>query len=165
MSFFASLKMYFYLAAIAAILGGVYWFNSVLDERTELRAAKKENLQTISNMTAAKEDVLLQAIKDNTWSIKYQSEQDTIKNETKILRAVIAANPSIVYVHAACKPVPSTESNTSGTTEAHAELTQDARQGYIDLTEQIKEVQLLNVALVRRVSEDYEKCGSRLEAK
>ena len=154
-------KLYFYAAVLVAILGGIYWFNSVLDERTKLRAEKKENLQTISNMTKAKEDILLQAIKDNTWSLKYQSEQDKIKNETKQMRADITANPSIVYLHASCPKLPTIKPDTSGATEARPELTPDAREGYIDLIEQIKEVQLLNEGLRHRVIEDYEKCGAK----
>lgn len=162
-AFFAPFKMYIYAAVLAAILGGVYWFNSVLDERTELKAEKKLNLQTIFNLTAAKEDTLLQMLKDNAWSIKYQSEQDRIKNETKTFRAAITANPSIVHIRATCPKLPNTKPDTSGTTEASPELTQDAREGYIDLIEQIKEVQLLNEGLRRRVIEDYEKCGNKLE--
>ena len=158
-------KLIAYICCFAAAAYGIYWFNGVLDENVELKAAKKENLQTISNMTEAKEDALLQAIKDNTWSIKYQSEQDKIKNETKQMRADITANPRIVYLHATCQKLPNTEPYTSGITEARPELTQDAREGYIDLIEQIKEVQLLNEGLRRRVIEDYEKCGNKLESK
>lgn len=152
---------YIYATILVALIAAALWVNHLVKTVGEQAQIIEKKKQENSSLTKAKDDALIQAFKDHAWSMKYQSEQDKIRNESKIKRSDVNAGVRIVYVHATCPKLPNAEPDTAGTTTASPELTPDAREGYLDHSEAIDETDLLVRRLQARVIEDYEKCGAK----
>lgn len=154
---------YIYGAVIIALVLLGLWVNNLVDTNIKLKAEKKENLQTISNLEGAAKSNLAQALKDNAQSLAYLHKLEELQNEADIRNACITNGTCVVRIKATCPQLPNIEPNTTGATNASPELTEDARAGYIDLVHQIEITNLLVSAMKKRIAEDYEKCGAKAE--
>ncbi len=163
-AFFSQFKMYFYLAVIAAIMGGVYWFNSVLDERTELRAENKTQKASIKTLNGDAEKSHKQALKDQKLAKDNLLKQEELQREKDKLKSDLANNFKRVQLNATCPKIEigSIKSYTGTPVSETPELTGTAKEGVADLYYGIDANEELIAGLQARVIEDYEKCGAKL---
>ena len=145
-------KLIAYLVAIAAILSAIYWFNGVLDERTELRAEVKAKNIAI----AIKDSQIADAAQQTKDTAEFMKAQEIKNAEDKKLRDCVAAGKCGLIVRGASCPKAS-DDNTSRSEPSSPRLDEVLERNILYLKESIE----YNAKLMAAKDAFIQKCGAK----
>lgn len=143
-----------YIVAIGAILGAIYWFNGVLDERTELRETVKQDKISI----AIKDSQIADSIEQTKQTAEFMKVQEVQNAKDKELRDCVAAGKCGVIVRGSSCPK-TTNDNTARSEPEAPRLDEDLERHILYLKESIE----YNASIMRAKDDFIQKCGMKLE--
>jgi len=132
-SFLAPFKMYFYAAAIAAIVGAVYWFNGVLDERTELR----EEVKAKNIAIAIKDSQIADAAQQTKDTAEFMKIQEIENAKSKKLSDCVASRTCRIKLLGASCPKAS-DDDIAGSEPSSPRLDENMERHILYLRDSIK---------------------------
>lgn len=127
-----NLKIYLYAALLAAIAGGGFWFNHVLNERAQLKEDLKAS--NLSRDTAIAAGFQYQENNERQTKLlsEYQVKLDERQNQITVLERDVSANRKRLSIRATCSPSSSIATDTSSTQTASISDS-DTRSAYFSL--------------------------------
>jgi len=151
---FINLKLWVYGGIAVALFGLILRFD-YLSEKVESQkielAQKNVQLNETNETLKAERESLRIATENRT---KYILELESAENEIKTLRARVDSGVAKLRLKATCESVPTTATNTAGSNEAAPELTEDDRQAYWDLRNEMNQCPAQLALAIKTLQDD-----------
>lgn len=142
-----NLKLYICAALFVGLIAFILRYDYVVEKSERL---EKENAQWAENAAKA-----AQQLKDAELArTDYLNQIEAGKNEIDTLRNSVSSGATVLRVNAKCPKVPTIAANTTRITTASPELTEDARQDYFTLRQDVRTVEARYALCIKTLKDE-----------